>query len=374
MTVTAAQASPGEIETTRPRLRLGVAFRLLIAFIAITAFAVAVSAVALFTFDKYKNGFSRIASSNLPALVAASDLAQRSQALASNAPNLAVVDGHFARRAVSESLRNQLVAIAEASAQVKKLAPATPGLESLARNEALLKEGIEKLDGLVAHKLESDRVATNFMLRLGMLSSRVRVAGTDVLPKISDEPSSRAQIEALAAWTAAANQAIVVMLSTANADTTVRLNRLRSDFADAGNRQGAAREHLSPALIQAIDPLERTLAQYGRGSPNIFDVRTAQLAAASAVRGALLDTKEAAIRFVESADRVFADVQKDARAQSDYFSSLIGDYSRIFTVLSLLCVVGAAGVFLYINRSVISRLRKLSDNMRRSVDGPPRRS
>jgi signal transduction histidine kinase len=369
MTVTAAQASPGQRETTRPRLRFGVAFRLLIAFIAITAFAVAVSAVALFTFDKYKNGFTRIASSNLPALVAASDLAQRSQALASNAPNLAVVDGHFARRAVSESLRNQLLAIAEAGVQVKKLAPATPGLESLARNEALLKESLEKLDGLVADKLESDRVATNFMLRLGMLSSRVRAAGTEALPKISDEPASRAQFDALAAWTAAANQAILVMLSTANADSTVRLNRLRSDFADAGNRQRAVREHLSPALTQAIDPLERTLAQYGRGSPNIFDVRSAQLAAASAVRGALLDTKEAATRFVESADRVFADVQKDARAQSDYFSSLIADYSRIFTVLSLLCVVGAAGVFLYINRSVISRLQKLSDNMRRSADG-----
>ncbi|MGA6996525.1 MAG: hypothetical protein WBZ22_09775, partial [Pseudolabrys sp.] len=88
---------------TRTGFRFGVAFRLLIAFAAITAFAVAVSAVALFTFGEYERGFTRIASSNLPALIAASDLAQRSQALAANAPNLAVVDGHFARRAVSES-------------------------------------------------------------------------------------------------------------------------------------------------------------------------------------------------------------------------------------------------------------------------------
>ena len=60
------------------------------------------------------------------------------------------------------------------------------------------------------------------------------------------------------------------------------------------------------------------------------------------------------------------DVQKDARAQSDYFGSVIVDYSRVFAILSLLCVIGAAGVFIYINRSVISRLQKLSDNMRRS--------
>jgi signal transduction histidine kinase len=369
MTLISAQAPPATPSPVRAGFRFGVAFRLWIAFAAITAFAIVVSAVALFSFGKYETGFTRIASSNLPALVAASDLAQRSEALAANAPNLAVVDGHFARRAASESLHDQLQAIAEAGAQVKKLAPTTPGLENLVRNETLLKESLEKLDRLVADKLESDRVATNFMLRLGMLSSRVRAAGTETLPKISEETSSRAQIEALAAWTAAADQAIVVMLSTSNADTTARLNRLRSDFADAGNRQHAVREHLSTALIQAIDPLERTLAQYGRGSPNIFDVRTAQLASASAVRGALLDTKEAAARFVESADRVFADVQKDARAQSDYFSSLIAHYSRVFTVLSLLCVIGATSVFLYINRSVISRLRKLSDNMRQSADG-----
>src|SRR6516164_485121 len=370
MTLTPGQApSATGKPSAQGGFRFGVAFRLLIAFAAITALAIGVSALALFTFSKYQTGFARIASSNLPALVAASDLAQRSQSLAANAPNLAVVDGHFARRAVSESLRTQLEAIAEAGAQVRQLAPATPGLESLARNEALLKGSLEKLDGLVADKLEADRVAANFMLRLGMLSSRVRAAGADTLPKISDEPSSRAQIDALASWTAAADQAIVLMLSTSSADTTARLNRLLSDFADASNRQHAAREHLSAALIQAIDPLERTLAQYGRGSPNIFDVRTAQLASTSAVRGALLDTKEAAARFAESADRVFTDVQKEARAQSDYFSSLIADYSRVFTVLSLLCVLGASIVFLYINRSVISRLQKLSHNMRQSVDG-----
>jgi signal transduction histidine kinase len=351
------------------RIRFGVAFRLLTAFGVITAFAVGISLVALFAFGKYADGFNRIAASNLPALVAASDLAQHSQALAANAPNLAVVDGHFARRAVSESLRNQLQAIAETVEQVKTLAPATEGLDNLVRNETSLKETLEKLDTLVADKLESDRVATNFMLRLGTLSVRLRAAGSDVLPKISDEPSSRAQIEALAAWTAAANQAIVLMLSTSNADTAVRLNRLRSDFADASNRQRAARERLSSALIQAVEPLEETLAQYGRGSPNIFDVRSSQLASASSVRGALLDTKEAAARFVESANRVFADVQTDARAQSSYFSGLISNYSRLFTVLGLMCLAGASVVFFYINHSIISRLQRLSENMRRSADG-----
>ena len=305
----------------------------------------------------------------MPALVAASNLAQRSQALAANAPNLAAADGHFARRALSEALRSQLQAIAEAGEQIKTLAPATEGLDSLIRNEASLKESLQKLDGLVAEKLEADRVAANFMLRLGTLSARIGAAGRDLLSKITAEQLPRAQADALSAWTASADQAIVIMLSTSSADTMIRLNRLGSEFAEARSRAEAARGQFSPILIEAIDPLEQALAQYGLESPNVFEVRTAQLASASAVQGALLDTKEASAQFVASAERVSADVQKDARAQSDYFGSLIFEYSRLFIILSLLCVAGACGVFLYINRSIIRRLRKLSESMRGSVDG-----
>ncbi len=367
-------SSPGrndhrpDLASTGQRFRFGVAFRLLIAFAAITAFAAAISAVALYTFDKYGEGFNRIASSSLPALVAASNLAQRSQALAANAPNLAGADGHFARRAVSEALGSQLRAIAEAGDQVRALAPATEGLDSLTRNEASLKVNIRNLDTLVAEKIEADRVAANFMLRLRTLSVRIRAAGSALsTTKITTEENARAQADALSAWTAVADEAIVIMLSTSSADTTIRLNRLRAEFAEVKNRVQAARAQFSTTLVQAISPLEQALEQYGRGSPNVFDVRTAQLASASSVRGALLDTKEASAQFVASAERVFADIQKDTRTQSDYFSALVFEYSRLFTILSVLCVLGAGGVFLYINRSIIRRLQNLSQSMRASV-------
>ena len=349
--------------------RFGVAFRLLIAFAAITAFAATISAVALYTFGKYGDGFNRIASSSLPALVAASNLAQRSQALAANAPNLAVADGHFTRRAVSEALGSQLRVMAEAGDQVRVLAPATKGLDSLTQNEASLKVNIRNLDTLVAEKIEVDRVAANFMLRLRTLSVQIRAAGSASLAKITAEKSSGAQTYDLSAWTTAADEAIVIMLSTSSADTTIRLNRLRVEFAEAESRVQAAGAQFSPPLMQTINPLEQSLKQYGHGSPNVFDVRATQLAAASTVRGALLDTKEASTKFVASAERVFADIQKDARAQSDFFGALILKYSRLFTILSVLCFLGAAGVFLYINRSIIRRLQNLSQSMRASVFG-----
>ncbi len=356
-------------ERTKQSIRFGVAVRLLSAFAAITIFAIATSVIALYTFGKYGEGFNRIASSNVPALVAASNLAQRSQALAANAPNLAVADGHFARRAVSEGLRGQLQAIAEAGEQVKTFAPATEGLDSLIQNQASLGGKLEKLDALVAEKLEADRVAANLMLRLRALSVRIQGVGSNLLSKITTEQASRTQIDALSAWIAAADQAIVIMLSTSSADATIRLNQLRAEFEDVRKRAQTASGQFAPTLFEEVNPLDQTLTQYGSESPNIFDVRTTQLASASAVRGGLLDTKEAAAQFVTSADRIFVDVQRDVRSQSEFFSNLISQYSRLFTILSLLCVAGACGVFIYINRSIVQRLRKLSASMRGSVDG-----
>jgi phosphoglycerate-specific signal transduction histidine kinase len=209
------------------KIRFGVAFRLLIAFAAITAFAALTSTIALYTFGKFGQGFNRIASSSLPALVAASDLAQRSEALAANAPNLAVADGHFARRAISEALGNRLQSIADAAGQIRKLAPSTEGLVSLTQDEALLKDNIQKLDELVAEKIDADRVAANFMLRLRTLFVRIRRADSDLLSTLAGQQNERTQADALGAWIAAADEAIVILLSTASADTTIRLNRLR---------------------------------------------------------------------------------------------------------------------------------------------------
>jgi signal transduction histidine kinase/DNA-binding response OmpR family regulator len=350
-------------------IRFGVAFRLLGALLAIIVFATAISATALYTFAKYGDGFNRIATSSLPALIAASDLAQRSQALAANAPNLALADGHFARQAVSEALRGQLQAIAQAGERVKALAPETEGLDSLIQNENSLKETLKKLDGLVAEKLEADRLTANLMLRLRVLSGRIQAAASDLPSKMTREQITLAQIDDLNAWTAAAEKAIVIMLSTSSADTTVRVNRLRSEFEEAHKQAETARGLLSSTPLEAVDPLQKTLAQYGLGSSNIFDVRTAQLASTSAVHGALLETNESSAQFVTSAESIFMDIQRDVRAQSDFFGSLISKYSRLFTIFSLLCVAGACGLFLYINRSIVQRLRKLSESMRGSVDG-----
>ena len=83
----------------------------------------------------------------------------------------------------------------------------------------------------------------------------------------------------------------------------------------------------------------------------------------------MLENKQVSAELVASAEQIFADVQNDTRTQSDYFAKLVAEYTRLFTIIPLLCVAGACGVFFYVNRSIIRRLKKLSESMRASVGG-----
>src|SRR5271166_1375556 len=353
-------------------LFFGVAFRLLGAFLVITTFAIIASAAALWLFNKYGTGFNRIASSSLPALIAASELSQKSQALATNAPNLALADGHFERRAVDEALRSQLTAIAEVGDELKTFAPNTEGLESVVRMETALKDNLENMDRHVAERIDADQTAATLLLRLRTLSNRIRNAVVEQISKTTDGGESRLQIEGLAAWMAAADEAIIVMLSTADADTTVRLGRLRSDFAGERGRIESTHASISKPILDALDPLEQTLIQDALRTPNIFDARAAQLASASAVRSALLENKRLSTQLVEEAERIFGNIQRDVKADSSLFSSIIANYTRIFITVAILCILVASAIVVYVNKSIIGRLKRLSEQMRAAAEGRER--
>jgi adenylate cyclase len=180
--------------------------------------------------------------------------------------------------------------------------------------------------------------------------------------------SSPDSFEAFLSWLAATDEAIAVMLSTTTADTATRLRRLHADFDRLRKRALFARSRL-PSHMSVLAPFEAELDRYGYGSPNIFDSRSAQLASASALIGELLETQHVAARFVSSAEGVLEEVKRSTNERARFFADLISRYSTIFAAISALALAGSAVVFLYVVRSVVMRLRILSETMRARVDG-----
>ena len=361
---TLATGKPG---FNRRRIRFGVAFRLMAALLAIMLFAGVSTVATLYVFAKYRQGFDRIASSSLPILIAASDVVARSRTLATNAPNLAGAESHFARQATTEGLHRQLDGLTEIVERLRQLSLQPEALDRLVRDQELLKRNIELLDRLVADRIEADSSAANLMLRLRGLAARMHSVSSAQLAIVLREGSENSA-EPFLTWMSATGEAVAVMQSTSTADTVIRLKRLSADFEKLRGEAVAAFARL-PAQATQLGVLETAVDQYGHGNPNVFAARSTQLTSESAVRGALIDTQHISSELMASAQSFFQDVERDTNKQSVFISDLITKYSGFFSVISVLALAGFALAFLYIVRSVILRLRKLSDSMRARVDG-----
>jgi two-component system, NtrC family, phosphoglycerate transport system sensor histidine kinase PgtB len=129
-------------------IRFGVRFRLVAAFAVLSVFAAAASTFALYTFGQYRIGFDELASNKLPALTAASELAQRSEKFSANAPALAAVESHFARQAVAQELNRQLESLNRVSDYMERLSSEGTSLEVLNWCKQVLGHNLDQLDAV----------------------------------------------------------------------------------------------------------------------------------------------------------------------------------------------------------------------------------
>jgi phosphoglycerate-specific signal transduction histidine kinase len=167
-------SEPGDAQPiqlgSEKRARFGVAFRLLVSFVAITVFAAATSALALYAFDRYRSGFDELVSNSLPALAAASNLAQRSEKLSASAPALAVAESHFARQAVNQELNDQLGELNRITDDLERVSGAN--LTALKQYKEAFAENLVHLDNMVAQRIDAEATAGNSLTRLTRLRLR----------------------------------------------------------------------------------------------------------------------------------------------------------------------------------------------------------
>src|SRR5215813_14076098 len=97
-----------------------VALTILIGLALIGLLAVTQSGVAIFAITRFGASFSQIAETNLPALIAGSQLSQRSQALVATAPEIALADTQIRRQAMADQLNDRLTALAQSVADLDR--------------------------------------------------------------------------------------------------------------------------------------------------------------------------------------------------------------------------------------------------------------
>ncbi|WP_188258857.1 ATP-binding protein [Azospirillum tabaci] len=355
--------------------RLGVAFRILAGLTVIAGLTAATGVVAVSLFGRFHQGFEQIATAKVPGLVNASQLAQQSGTLAANAPALVAVQSQSVRESVMARLSDQIALLEDLMTRLRDRGTDVADVAELQRRKNELVANLMTLNTQVERQLAAAAETGGLVGRLIQLAERIRDAEEWLRGK---PPAARSMTEWEEAqdterrvdrWTAEAQHAILLMLAASRADNEARVDRLRQDYRAAMDRAAEAVSGLPSGPAFDLEPLYRELEALGLGEHNLFTSRLTEIGLARAIKGSITRNQNVSDRLVGAVSDHFLAIEQDIAARSGEFERVIRDGKNAILAMAVVSILGALGIFLYIHRNVVRRLRGLQTAMTASAAG-----
>jgi signal transduction histidine kinase/DNA-binding response OmpR family regulator len=354
-----------------------VALTILIGLALIGLFAATQSGVAILAIARFAASFNQIAETNLPALMAASQLSELSQALVATAPEIALADTQIRRQTMADQLNERLTALA---GTVERLDPAAVNREQVSYMQRQLETlviNLKGLDELVRERIDANSAVEAVIARLPSLAARVRNIANESIIGEQDRDRSFASTTPgqdrahLVEWSGMGLECITLMLTTPAAANTSRLERVSSQIQALIDGMERIRAQFRQDLQLKVDGMQSDIARFGLGIASLPDARRVQLENEAAVRTALRLIKHTSGAFVASVSAISSATQRDIGRRSKYFNETVAYFTFLSITTSLLCLAAGTAIFVYVRRAVISRLKVLQQYMRAQVEGRP---
>jgi signal transduction histidine kinase/HPt (histidine-containing phosphotransfer) domain-containing protein/ActR/RegA family two-component response regulator len=354
-----------------------VALTILIGLALIALLAVTQSGVAILSVLRFGASFNEIADTNLPALIAASQLSELSQTLVATAPEIALADTQLRRRAVTDQINDRAAALARTVARVGQTMADHGQVADLQRELDIVVTNLKGLDEFVRQRIDANDALEAIVIRLPNLAGRVRkVADDAIIGEQNGAPRSETIVSApdrarLVEWSAAALECITLMLTTPAVINTSRLEGVTSELKTLIESMSNVQGQLPQALQSRIGGMHDEIAQSGIGVASLPEARRVQIETEAAIQTALRLIQRTSSAFVASVSAISRATQQDIAGRSAYFNRTVASFSLLSVVASLLCLAAVTAIFLYVQRAVITRLKLLQQYMRAQVEGRP---
>ena len=374
-------------------LHLNIAARLTIGLMLLAGLTVLVGSIAFLSFADLRGDFDEIAKTDLPVIGTASQLSQQAQSIVASAPALVVADSQFARRTLALRIVDQVTALDEFIKRLKEKGIGGERFEMLTQLRTSLFDNLTTLDRAVEVKLDLDQRIQAQFTRLAGLDTDLKSfeapedgperATSARLDQLLAGKADRKQLDAFAAalatqeaaarafhiWRFNAGQTVTALLAISSATRTASLESMRREIErrlDIGewlltDLPAASREQAA-AWQQAVSGL-------ARGEDGLLASRTRLIDTTRQIQSSLAANKLFADRFDATAAKVSYDIEREILDTSRAVSALTDRQIRLIFALTLLCIVAAIGILIFIRQSVINRLRRLQETMRTHVAG-----
>ena len=354
-----------------------VALTILMGLALIGIFAVTQSGIAIFAIARFGASFNQIAQTNLPALIAASQLSELSQTLVATAPEIALADTQVRRQAIADQLNGRVTRLARSVADLDRAAEDHEQTSTVERELDAVVANLKGLDELVRQRIDASNALDAVMARLPSLAARVRkVADEAMIGERDPEQGSNSTIaepdrRRLVEWSAAGLECIILMLAAPTVRNTSRLERVNSGLKALVEGMENVRKQLPQALQSKIGGMHEEIARFGLGTAGLLEARRVQIETEAAIQTALRLIQQTSASFVASVSAVSSAIQREIGSRSAYFNKTVSSFTWVSVGISLLCLAAGAAIFAYVRRAVISRLNVLQQYMRAQVEGRP---
>jgi adenylate cyclase len=387
--------------------RLGVASRLLLAFLGISALAVIAAAVAIFSFREIGDVLDRITGGRVPAALALQEVSRQAERIASAAPALLAAATPADHAENSRKIAGEMQELAALLEGLEHRGAAdSAALGSMRSAVGHLQINLEALDKLVADRMVVSELKRGNLRNALITQSDSQSLLTPWLQIVEGEiAQARREVDDArlpAGQRAAAGTKLVASMTslqalqrvqflitsisdrlqqiaaTDDADSLrVQVFRIQQSLREAWETTASLDSRLQPLLIGKLDEFRAQLEGIG----SIPELRLQELGIVAQATRHLTENATLSRDVTQAADHLVS-LAKDDIAQANEDAQSVERFSAsvLIAAVVLSLVSSVLIVWLYVGRSIVSRLTALSRSMLAIAEGnlavtlPPRGS
>ena len=385
MTDTAVEAQKADSSKVRGS-HLGVRARLLLAFFAISAFAVLAAAAGIYAFRQVGERLELI-DARVPQAVSSMEISRAADRLIAAAPALLAATTTKEREEIASRMRPEVDRLGIGLADIERIGTASGSAITIQMLVASLRSNLAELEILVGRRLETrERLAELLqeVFQASQATQRLFAPWFQVMEmqinRSLDEargPTAGSDAQAardLAAWivldrTAQISQrgfAAVLdqLVQTATVGEKSRLPvvgfQLRRGLDDLAGKSKDLDPKLRALFVEQLDRV-RTLA-FGRDS--ILAVRAQELDLIGIAEKLIAENTNLSTRLTAAVDQLVGEAETEVSSSTKGAISVQRLSARMLLTFAALSLIGSILiVWLYVGRNLLRRLMRLSDGM-----------
>ena len=395
-----ARSSPSTVSRS-PKVRawvpfrLGVAGRLLLAFLGISGVAVVAAGVAIFSFRDIGDALHRITASRVPAALASLEVSRQAERIVSAAPTLLTAATPADHTEISRKIGAEMQELAALLDSFENRGADGVALDSMRSAVSRLRLNIESLDKLIADRMLVSELKRGHLSNALIVHSQSQNLLTPWLQIVDGEitqsrkvfddarlgadertAAGRRLVGSTATYhalqrvqfliTSASDRLQQISATDAVDSVRVQVFRIQQSLREAGDITAGLDSRLRPLLIGKLEEF-RALVE---GADSIPELRLQELGIIAQATGNLTentalsrDLTQAVDRLVSTAKRDIAQANEEALAVQRFSSTVL------IAAIALSLLSSIVIVWLYVGRSIVSRLTALNRSMLAIAEG-----